>query len=112
VERLVKKGLAMREDDPADRRVVRVRLTERGVNLVREVMAERNQRLTRVLGALESADREALFRGLGAFIATALRTVDDRTVVEAICLHCGKEHRDDCSVSAALDRPEAQPATS
>lgn len=107
VERLVRKNLVAREGDPADRRVVRVRLTESGAALLEKIDAEINERLVSVLDSLEPDDRSALLRGMRAFVAAALKQVDDRHLLAAICLHCGTYHQDDCPVLAARQRVQA-----
>ncbi|MHB1415872.1 MAG: MarR family winged helix-turn-helix transcriptional regulator [Chloroflexota bacterium] len=108
VERLVKKGLVVREGDPTDRRVVRVHLTEQGKGLVEEINAEMNSRLASVIERLEPADREALMTGLRAFVCAALEEIDNREIASSICLHCGRRHRGDCPVGAAMARSRDQ----
>jgi DNA-binding MarR family transcriptional regulator len=106
VERLVKKGLAAREDDPMDRRVVRVNLTKDGMRLVRRILAEKNARFHRILQNMRAEDRQALLGGVEAFVTVALETMDTDNVAAAICLHCGAEHSPDCTVEATLARKE------
>ncbi len=106
VERLVKKGLVVRESDPADRRVVRVRLTEPGAQLIRDIDGARSQMLTTVLASLEPGDRDSLMRGMSAFIAAALKQVEDGDLLTGICLHCGDTHQPGCPVAAALQRSQ------
>lgn len=107
VERLVKKGLASREDDPTDRRVVRVNLTEGGCQLVKKIMAARNVGFHDVLRRLSADDRGALLRGMEAFVTTALDAMDADAIVASVCLHCGSEHSENCIVDAVLARKEA-----
>lgn len=104
VERLVKKNLVAREGDPADRRVVRVYLTQQGINLVQQINAEMSRRLHAVLGRMGEEDRNALVRGMSAFVTAALAGVDDAELIDSVCLHCGVQHTGDCPVEAARAR--------
>ena len=104
VERLVKKELVSREGDPADRRVVRVRLTDAGARMVERIGAEMNRRLGAVLEHLHEADREALLRGMSAFVSAALENIEDEKTLTSICLHCGDQHIGDCPVEEARVR--------
>ena len=107
VERLVKKGLVVREGDPTDRRVVRVSLTDQGRNLVGEIDDQMHRRLAGILGKLAVEDRAALLCGMSAFVAAALDGLD-RDTVSAICLHCGTEHQETCPVLEARLRVERE----
>jgi DNA-binding MarR family transcriptional regulator len=104
VERLVKKGLVSRESDPADRRVVKVRLTTAGDQLIRDIDGARSQMLTAVLTRLAPEDREALLQGMSAFIAASLQQIEDGHLLADICLHCGDAHQAGCPVAEALQR--------
>ena len=104
VERLVKKGLVVREGDPADRRVVRVRLTEAGGQLIQDIDGARKDMLSTVLASLPDDDHAALMRGLKAFITAALKQVEDDDLLAEICLHCGDTHQAGCPVAQALER--------
>ncbi|MHB1133009.1 MAG: MarR family winged helix-turn-helix transcriptional regulator [Chloroflexota bacterium] len=104
VERLVRKGLVVRESDPADRRVVRVRLTEAGDRLISDIDGARTDMLSTVLAKLPPEDHAALMQGLGAFINAALKEVEDDSLLTEICLHCGDTHQAGCPVAQALER--------
>lgn len=52
VERLAKSGLATRERSPADRRVVVIRLTERGKAVVEAIAPQYREVVARVLGKM------------------------------------------------------------
>ncbi len=101
IDRLVRKELASRAEDPHDRRLVRIRLTERGEQLVRDVYSERSRRFSTVLERLTAADREALNRSMELFISSA---INDKEMVESVCLHCGREHQDSCPLRIAYLR--------
>ena len=66
-------GLARREHDSNDRRVVRLRATTKGASLLREGRARRVARLSAPIGELTSGEREAL-----AHAAEILARVVDR----------------------------------
>jgi DNA-binding MarR family transcriptional regulator len=65
VDRLERDGLVQRLRDPADRRVVRVRLTGHGARLARRLDAEVLEKLTWLMGRLDAGDRRDLFRIIG-----------------------------------------------
>jgi len=62
VDRLERDGLVQRRRDPADRRVVRVRLTARGARLAKRLDAEVLEKLAWLMGRLDAGDRRDLFR--------------------------------------------------
>jgi DNA-binding MarR family transcriptional regulator len=101
IDRLVRKDLAARAEDPHDRRVVRIRLTERGRSLVHEIYRERARRFDLVLDRLDNGARETLHRSMEAFITSA---IDDTETVRSVCLHCGSKHHDGCPVRVAYEQ--------
>lgn len=60
VDRLCERGLVERTPDPADRRIVRVGLTDAGRALVAEMEAGRRERLRRLFGALTPTQQRRL----------------------------------------------------
>lgn len=58
VDRLVKYGYIQRIFDAADRRIIRIKLTPRGAELVRKVNAEKKKRVMEVFGKLGDPERE------------------------------------------------------
>ncbi len=62
VDRLERDLLVQRERDPADRRVVHVRLAPRGAALYRRMDEGIASKLAKLLGLLEADDRERLVR--------------------------------------------------
>ncbi len=62
VDRLERDLLVQRERDPADRRVVHVRLAPRGATLYRRIDEGIASKLARLLGLLEEKDRKHLVR--------------------------------------------------
>jgi DNA-binding MarR family transcriptional regulator len=69
VDRLERDRLVQRLRDPADRRLVRVKLTTRGARLARRLDAEVLEKLTALMGRLDAADRRDLFRIIGKLTA-------------------------------------------
>lgn len=65
VDRLERDGLVQRHRDPADRRVVRVKLTARGTRLARRLDAEVLEKLGWLMRRLDAGDRRDLFRIIG-----------------------------------------------
>ncbi len=64
VDRLERDLLVQRERDPADRRVVHVRLAPRGATLYRRIDEGIATKLAKLLAMLEAADRKHLVRML------------------------------------------------
>jgi len=68
-DRLEAAGLLERTLHPRKRREVRLSLTARGRRVLADVAARRTQALAVALAAMESVDRDALRRGMRAFLA-------------------------------------------
>jgi MarR family 2-MHQ and catechol resistance regulon transcriptional repressor len=62
VDRLVKKGLVSRKDDPGDRRVRRVELTAKGRALIRRGFREHATAMEAVVSVLSKNERLTLLR--------------------------------------------------
>lgn len=92
-DRLVKKGLVARTEGPVDRRERRLILTERGASLYEAAASVGEARLEQIWSCLSADDRQAVQRGLAAFLTAALR---EPAEVRRICLRCGREHEPDC----------------
>jgi DNA-binding MarR family transcriptional regulator len=69
VDRLVNMNLVRRERDRQDRRIVRVRLSAYGRQLVELVLKRRTENFTRMADRMARADRTALLSGLEALNA-------------------------------------------
>ncbi len=93
IDRLVKKGLVSRVEDPTDRRERRLGLTERGVGVFAVISEAGSEQIALTLSRLSHRDRTALRQGLRAFLAA---TLADPAAVRRVCLHCGREHEPDC----------------
>ena len=72
VIRLHKKGLLMKRGTRADRRIVRLGLTNTGKELVNAVTAERTEMLTKVLKKMSPTERAGLINGLERFLQSAV----------------------------------------
>ena len=57
IERLVKYGYCLRVFDPDDRRIIKVRLSSRGADLVRKVNQQRRQMIIKIFGRISEAER-------------------------------------------------------
>jgi len=65
IERLVRDGYVVRVFDPNDRRIIRVRLTSKGSELVKRFDRQRRLTVIRVFGKISEKDREDYLRILG-----------------------------------------------
>jgi DNA-binding MarR family transcriptional regulator len=65
VDRAERDGVVRRLPDPADRRVVRVWLTDRGRDLIRTLLPTHARQVHELLGGLPAGDRRELRRLLG-----------------------------------------------
>ncbi|QFZ19995.1 MarR family winged helix-turn-helix transcriptional regulator [Saccharothrix syringae] len=68
IDRMVAKGLVERVPDAADRRVVRIKLTDRGRQLVDGMMAEHMAHYARLLEPLDDRTRAAVADALRALL--------------------------------------------
>lgn len=101
IDRLVKKELVSREEDPSDRRVVRIRLTEHGRKLVFCVLQRKNERLSEIIKNMSVEEQNYFWKGIEGFVRSAIR---EENVAKDICLHCGSAHTEDCIVREELRR--------
>ena len=65
VDYLEKEGIAERCKDDGDRRVVKVRLTEKGRRIRKEFIQRRRDEVAKIFGKLKGADKKALIYHLG-----------------------------------------------
>jgi DNA-binding MarR family transcriptional regulator len=77
VDRLEEKGLVIRGDHPADRRVYVLDLTSAGKALVEELEAIRLRGMERVLARMSAEDRRRVLTGLEALVDAADRTAEE-----------------------------------
>ena len=62
VDRMVKSDLLTREADPDDRRVIKVKMTENGKDLVGKIAKKRLDMVINVFGKLEQHERDAYIK--------------------------------------------------
>ncbi len=62
IERLVRDGYCLRLDDPGDRRIIKVKLTSRGNELVGKMSRQRRQMILDTFGRISEADRRDYLR--------------------------------------------------
>ena len=62
VDRLVKGGYAARLYEPQDRRIIKVKLTPKGTELVKNIIMRKISRIKEVFGQLSRGDREDYLR--------------------------------------------------
>lgn len=79
VDRLEEKGLVVRGDHPADRRVYVLDLTRAGKALVDELEAIRLRGMERVLTRMAAAERRQVLAGLEALVDAAESVPEDET---------------------------------
>jgi len=72
VDRLVERGLARRDEDPRDRRVVRTTATAFGQELLETLVAQRREQLLRLFGGLSFDEQADLARVLRALLRVAV----------------------------------------
>ena len=95
VERLVRKNLVDRRESARDRRVVELSLSEFGQQCFDAVRQQRAQIFEAYMADMDPEETECLLIGLNGFLQAALK---DRNTADAVCLHCGREHVDECSI--------------
>ncbi len=93
VSRLVEKCLVARKHGPADKRNIFVEITPQGRELTSRIKPEKLRRLGSLLERLAPEDLGSLRRGIEAFLSAA---VTDGELFDQVCLHCGKEHVENC----------------
>lgn len=62
IERLVRYGWALRVFDARDRRIIKVKLTVKGANLVRRLNQHRRQMIIKIFGKISEGERQAYLR--------------------------------------------------
>lgn len=64
VERMVRDKYVVRVNDPKDRRVIRVKLTVKGSDLVKKINEQRRQMIVKTFGQVSENEREAYLKVL------------------------------------------------
>jgi DNA-binding MarR family transcriptional regulator len=68
LERLVQQGLILRSEDPSDRRVKQIVLTEKGIQVLQESIRARQGWLSDLAETLSDAEKEAIIAALNILI--------------------------------------------
>jgi DNA-binding MarR family transcriptional regulator len=71
VNRMEERGFVVRRDDPTDRRVVRVEMTDAGRRMISEMEAGRRERMLRLFGILDEAQQRRLLQAVRDLRAAA-----------------------------------------
>jgi DNA-binding MarR family transcriptional regulator len=71
LERLVQQGLILRSEDPSDRRVKQIALTDKGILVLQESIRARQGWLSDLADALSDAEKEAIIAALNILIDKA-----------------------------------------
>lgn len=58
VDRLVKYDYAMRVFDPQDRRIIKIRLLAKGLNLVKKINQQRHRMIIKIFGRITAKERQ------------------------------------------------------
>jgi DNA-binding MarR family transcriptional regulator len=95
VDRLVHKGLVVREHSREDRRLARVDLTDEGRAVVADARSARMAWLREILDRMSPERRSALVDSLEEFIRIALEAGGH---VDEACVRCGIDHLAFCIV--------------
>jgi DNA-binding MarR family transcriptional regulator len=62
IDRLVRYSYVTREHDPGDRRIINIKLTNKGIDLVNKVNGQRREMIIKIFGEISQADREEYLR--------------------------------------------------
>ena len=93
IDRLVRKKLLTREEDPDDRRVLKIILTSRGKDILEEYNSAQTQLFSQIIMKMTQGDVDALERGLIQFLKAALVKPEQ---IEEVCQRCGWDHFSEC----------------
>jgi DNA-binding MarR family transcriptional regulator len=62
IERLVRDGYVVRQSDPGDRRIIRIKLTPRGASLVLKINHQRRLMVIKIFGKISEEERQDYLR--------------------------------------------------
>ncbi|MEW6524887.1 MAG: MarR family transcriptional regulator [Bacillota bacterium] len=65
IDRMERNGLIVRQRDTADRRVIRLRITDEGAGVIQQVMQARRRYLRAILEKMADEDKQKLISALG-----------------------------------------------
>ncbi len=92
VDRLAGRGWVKRNPHPSDRRKWVLILTDEGRRIYETVQSAEAKHFAEILQHMAPADRDALARGLEAFLEAVQHRVDR----EELCLQCGTDLQEAC----------------
>jgi DNA-binding MarR family transcriptional regulator len=98
IDRLQRKGLTAKDEDPQDRRVSCVSLTEQGTQVVERIQQKRAMMITKALEHMTPDEQDGLIKGLEKLLAATLET---ENLIDSVCLRCGVSHSQTCVVNRA-----------
>lgn len=93
IDRLVKKDILVREEDRADRRALKIKLTEHGQSLLEKYCSKQTKIFNEIIERMPIEAVSALEKGLTEFLKAALQ---DAEQIDEICLKCGWQHIPEC----------------
>jgi len=94
VERLVARGLVRRRKSVSDARVVQLRPTQTGNDVMKSAQSNRAQFTEAVLNSMDDGGGGRLLKEMAGFVRSAVRL--NEGCGPSVCLHCGLAHTDDC----------------
>lgn len=62
IERLVRDGYVVRQSHPKDRRIIKIKVTFKGANLVRKISQERRLMVIKIFGKISEKERQDYLR--------------------------------------------------
>jgi len=71
IDRLIERGLVQRMENPADRRITLLRVTEKGKELITNLEEYAAEHMTTLLATLSEEELDHLYKGLAAFITAS-----------------------------------------
>jgi DNA-binding MarR family transcriptional regulator len=93
IDRLVRKNLLIREENPVDRRVLKIKLTGEAEKLLEKVNTIEHQLFQEILSRMTPEATQSLQNGLTAFLEAALKSPEE---IDRVCLKCGWDHFPEC----------------
>jgi len=78
VERLVEQGLVSREENPENRRMLLLKLTADGRELIAKLRTSGLEHITGILNQLSDEELRALAKGLKAVVRTSMQEVSEK----------------------------------
>lgn len=93
VDRLQRRGLVQRRENPGDRRAVELSLTANGRMIVEQIRNHRSETLKTIIGRMNPEHRDGLASALEAFINAGLA---ETRAVDSLCQRCGDEWDHTC----------------